>query len=334
LANEVGALQFLPGNFGAVAASGGEVSHEAQTMFAVMALMPDSQLALLTGWGEAQSLGDCAPGLPENASVTSINRLQMLLNGETYWVANWQGPGAWGTGLFQRDPGPWGSVELLMNTGDRVCDGELRSLRQFRVAEDRTLAQVVDLRTPQGDRTALLVGGECPYSVGQPLPASTECPTQFWFFDVNSSGHVLFGAITDRSAQRNAVFVLDGNVVMREGDVVDGVYLQPPYAEPNQVRLDDRGRAVTLWANVASSTFTIFFTPDIERFSDTRKLVSENTPLDFDGDGDTDATLYRFRFFPYSGPTISLGETGIYIAVWLTYPGSSEAVAAVIFYPF
>ena len=121
---------------------------------------------------------------------------------------------------------------------------------------------------------------------------------------------------------------------MREGDVIDGVRLTPSSAQPNEVRLDDRGRAVTLWAGPAASIFTIFYTPDIERFEETRRLISEDTPLDFDGDGIADATLYRFRFFVDSGPTFSLAETGIYIAVWLRYPGSTDDVAAVIFYPF
>jgi len=128
--------------------------------------------------------------------------------------------------------------------------------------------------------------------------------------------------------------VLDGNVVMREGDVIDGVRIDPPYAEPTQVRLDDRGRAVTLWTGLSDSSFTIFYTPDIGNFADTRKLVSEDTPLDFDGDGLVDATLYRFRFFSCSGPTFSLGDTGIYITVLLRYPDSNENIPAVIFYPF
>jgi hypothetical protein len=161
-----------------------------------------------------------------------------------------------------------------------------------------------------------------------------ERPTEFWHFDLNSSGQVLFGAVTDQPDSRDAVFVFDGKVVMREGDIIDGVRIAPPNAEPNEVRIDDRGRAVTLWTGPAASNFTIFYTPDVTRFEDTRKLVSENTPLDFDGDGSVDATLYRFRFFSHSGPTFSLGETGIHIAVLLRYPGSSENIEAVIFYPF
>ena len=332
--SSVGARTFYVNRFGILADPLWGGSDRNLIPFAVKAEMLNTDRALLTSWGVAQRFGDSAPGLPWNTQVTDIRRLQMLLNGQTYWVADWLAPGESGKAFYRRQPGWKGSVDLLMNKGDIVCDGVLQNLRHFRMAENQTHGHVVDLSTSTGDRTALAVDGKCPFAVGEPLPGSQESPVDFWHFDVNSSGHVLFGALTDQPSNRNAVYVLDGRVVMREGDVIDGVRLTPSSAEPNEVRLDDRGRAVTLWTGPAASTFTIFYTPDIERFEETRKLVSENTPLDFDGDGNADATLYRFRFFIFSGPTFSLAETGIYIAVWLRYPGSTDDVAAVIFYPF
>ena len=111
-----------------------------------------------------------------------------------------------------------------------------------------------------------------------------------------SEGRVLFGTVTDANSNRNGIIALDVDVMMREGNVIDGVRLTPPGATPNEVRLDDRGRAVTLWTNNIDSTFLIFFTPDTSDFSTTRELVSEGSALDFDGDGTLDATLHRFRF--------------------------------------
>lgn len=330
----VGARSFFINRFGILADPLWGTAGQGGVPFAIKAVMSSSEVALLTSWGVAQTLGSSAPGLPRDALVTDIRRIQMLSNGQTYWVANWLARGEAGTAFYRRQPGKAGSVDLLMNTGDTVCDGVLRNLRFYRMAENQTHGHVVDLATGTGSRTALMVDGKCPYSLGQPLPGSQERLVSFWHFDVNSSGHILFGALTDQPSNRNAVYVLDGRVVMREGDVIDGVHIAPSCSEPNEVRLDDRGRAVTLWTGPGASAFTIFYTPDIEHFEHTRRLVSENTPLDFDGDGYDDATLYRFRFFAESGPTFSLAETGIYIAVWLRYPGSTENVAAVIFYPF
>ncbi len=334
LAHDVGALSFYPNRFGILAESLWGGSDESPLPFAIKAIMKDSNSALLTAWGVAQWFGAPAPGLPEGTQVTGIQRIQMLENGQTYWLADWLAPAESGKAFFRRQPGMKGSVDLLMNKGDMICDGVLENLRHFRVAQGQTHGQVVDVHTEAGNRTALYVDGKCPFVVGEPLPSSQEIPTMFWHFDLNSSGQVLFGAITDQPAYRNGVIVFDGKVVMREGDVIDGVRIAPPSAEPNEVRIDDRGRAVTLWTGPVSSNYTIFYTPDVTRFEDTRKLVSENTPLDFDGDGLVDATLYQFRFFTFSGPTFSLGETGIYIAVWLRYPGSSEDIAAIVFYPF
>jgi len=334
LAHEVGALQFVPNRFGAVAEALWGGYDELRTDFALKAVMKDGGLALLTSWGVAQRFGESATGLPEGAVVTGIDRIQMLLNGQTYWVANWQAPGLSGNAFFRRQAGPGAETELLMNRGDPVCGGELQYLRHFRMSQDQRHGHVLDLDTDTGSRRALYIDGQCPYAVGEPFPGSGERPTEFWFFDLNRFGRVLFGAITDASSSRNAVMALDGKVVMREGEVIDGVYLAPPHAEPNEIRLDDRGRAVTLWANSAGLHYSIFYTPDVDQIGDTRELVSENTPLDLDGDGVDDATLHRFRFFVNSGPTFSLGDTGIYIAVLLRYAGSDEPVSAIIFYPF
>lgn len=334
LAHEVGALHFLPNRFGAVAAPVWGGYNELRTEFVLNAVMKDGGLALHTSWGIAQRVGEPAEGLPEGAVVTGINRIQMPRDGQAYWVADWQSPGVSGRAFFRRRSGPGAEAELLMTRGDPVCGGELRNLRHFRVSQNQIHGHVLDLDTDSGGGTVLYLDGQCPYAIGEPLPGVSERPTQFWFFDVNGAGHVLFGALTDASSNRNAIMALDGAVVMREGDVIDGVRLTPPWAEPNEIRLDDRGRAVTLWTNSASSRFTIFYTPDIDNFSDTRKLLSEDTPLDFDGDGAADATLYRFRFFGSSGPTFSLGDTGVYVAVQLIYPGSNAPVSAMIFYPF
>lgn len=334
LSRDVGALQFVPNRFGAVAEPQWGGNDRVRAEFVVKAVMKDGGLALLTSRGIAQRIGEPAKGLPEGAVVTGIDRIQMLRDGQTYWVAAWQAPGLSGNSFFRRRSGPGAEAELLMTRGDPVCGGELRNLRHFRVSQNQIHGHVLDLDTDSGGGTVLYLDGQCPYAIGEPLPGVSERPTQFWFFDVNGAGHVLFGALTDASSNRNAIMALDGAVVMREGDVIDGVRLTPPWAEPNEIRLDDRGRAVTLWTNSASSRFTIFYTPDINNFSDTWKLLSENTPLDFDGDGAADATLYRFRFFGSSGPTFSLGDTGIYVAVQLIYPGSSVPVSAVIFYPF
>ena len=334
LARDVGASSFYINRFGILASPLWGTTHRWEVPWAIKAIMSNSDVVLLTTWGVAHTIGSTPPGLPAKAQVTDIRRLQMLLNGQTYWVADWLRPGESGTAFFRRQPGKEGAVNLLMTAGDMVCDGVLKNLRHFRVAENQSHGHVVDLDTRAGSRTALYVDGSCPYSLGQPLPGGDERPVSFWHFDVNSSGHVLFGAVTDRPSNQNGVSVLDGKVVMREGDVIDGVFLAPPNAGPNEVRLDDRGRAVTLWTGPAASIYTIFYTPDIEHFENTRELISEDTPLDFDDDGIADATLYRFRFFPSSGPTFSLAETGIYIAAWLRYPGSTDDIAAVIFYPF
>jgi hypothetical protein len=251
-----------------------------------------------------------------------------------YWVANWSAPGQSGKAFYRRQPGWTGAVELLLNKGDPVCDGVVTDLRHFRVAPNQTHGQVLDLSTASGHRTALYVDGACPYAVGQPLPQSTESPRYFWHFDLNSADRLLFGAVTNGPEDRNGVMVLDGKVVMREGDRIDGVLISPWNAEPNEVRLDDRGRAVTLWTGPLGTAFTIFYTADVRDFADTRRLVAEGDPLDLDGDGQIDATLDHFRIFSSSGPTFSLGDTGVYIAAMLRYPEEDNSVAAVIFYPF
>ncbi|MCU0303633.1 MAG: hypothetical protein MUC56_06215 [Thermoanaerobaculales bacterium] len=334
LSRSVGASWFYTNRFGVAAEPPWGTADGADLPFAVKARMSDGRRTILTGWGLAQVIGAGAPGLPAGATVSDVRRLSMLLDGEAAWVASWSAQGRTGTALYHRSAGPKAEADLLLITGDPACGAVLGELRNFRVAPNRRRGQAVELITDQGPRDALLLDGECPLAVGRPLPGGAETPTEILFFDVNSAGRVLLGAITDAPSNRNAVFVLDGRVVMREGEVIDGVHLAPSSAQPNQARLDDLGRAVTLWAGPPTSRYTIFYTPDVDDFASTRALVTEGASLDLNGDGSPDATLEEFRFFPDSGPTFSLGETGIHIAVKLRYPGSPQTIDAVIFQPF
>ncbi len=332
LASDVGARLFYPNRFGIRAEpvwGGGEPSSRP---FFAKARLIRGDLAVVTPTGVVQRFGAWAPGLTGKATITDVKRIQMLYTGETYWQADWQSPTGGGEALYRSAPGWTQPTEPLMRTGDPLCGGVVSRMGHFRIAANQTHGHIVDIADDRGDRTALVVDRSCRFSEGEPLKGTNESPFWFWHFDVNSAGHVLFGAETDGPSHNNGVIALDGVVVMREGDTIDGVRLRS-MAIPNEIRLDDRGRAVTLWA-FSSADYTIFYTPDITRFDDTRALVSENTPLDLDGDGAADAQLHEFRFFDCSGPTFSLADTGIYIAVLLRYPGSSDLVPAVIFYPF
>jgi hypothetical protein len=288
--------------------------------------------ALVTAWGTAQRFGDRAPGLPADATVDDVRRIQMLETGVSYWQARWSSPGAFGRALYRTQPVGGAPSDLVLTTGEAMCGGAITNLRHFRIAENQTHGHVLDIDVGGSTQTALAVDRRCLARTDRALGRTGERPVEFWHFDVSSSGRALYGLVTDGPSHRNGVVVLDDTVVMREGDLIDGVRLTSP-AKPNQIRLDDRGRAATLWA-MSGGNYTIFLTPDIDRFEGTRKVVSENTPLDLDGDGDADALLYQFRFFPDSGPTFSLAETGIYIAALLRYPGTTDEVPAVIFYPF
>ena len=331
LAYDLGARLFYPNRFGIRAEPVWGSEESIGPLFA-KARMIRGDLAVVDQTGVVRRFGAWAPGLPDDAGITDVKRIQMLDNGETYWQADWQSPTDSGQALYRSSPGSVRPKEPMMRTGDPLCGGVVSRLSNFRIADNQTYGHFLGISDGGGERTALVVDRSCRFFEGEPLKGTTESPVRFWHFDVNSAGHVLFGAETDGPGQHNAVIALDGVVVMREGDTIDGVRLQS-MAIPNEIRLDDRGRAVTLWA-FSSADYTIFYTPDIDRFDDTRALVSENSPLDLDGDGAADAQLHEFRFFDCSGPTFSLADTGIYIAVFLRYPGSGDDVPAVIFYPF
>jgi len=131
LASDVGALRFQTNRFGILAEPLWGAAEEMDIPFAVMARMSTSERGLLTTWGVAQRLGASAPGLGRDASITAVNRIQMLLNAQTYWVANWSAPGESGKAFFRRQPGPSASVDLQKNAlpDSPVCRRAMSLLR-------------------------------------------------------------------------------------------------------------------------------------------------------------------------------------------------------------
>src|SRR5690606_32086799 len=153
----------------------------------------------------------------------------------------------------------------------------------------------------------------------------------FDFLSVNSSGHYLFSGDSDAPTIRDEFVRSNCAIAVREGAVVDGVTLANP-AEVFATSPNDKGSAAHLWRHTPGPTRTLFHSCSPSDLTRSRKVASDSDQLDFDGDGNADATLDRFDFATNLGPGVSMGEDGyIYTHVELTYGGA--AVDAVVGFP-
>lgn len=307
----------------------------ARRTIGVNATLLDNTAAVVGHRGVVQSVGDPAVGLPVDANITGIARVDMTLRNQLFWRANWQVQGGGsGSAMYTSIDGTPQNIKLLLKTGDQLKQGTITSLSNHRFSQSgKQHAQVVWLNDGTATKQSMYFNGKILFQRGDPIGNTGEKWDQLWFHDVNSQGHVFMSAFTDGPWYRDSVFTLNGKVVMREGDIIDGIYITPN-AEANQTRLDDNGRALSLWAKGGiSGPYAIFYTPNIKNFDKTKHLISENTPLDFNGDGIADATLYRFRFFSDAGLTMELGRSGAFISVELDFPNGARR-RAIIFVPY
>ena len=114
---------------------------------------------------------------------------------------------------------------------------------------------------------------------GQLIPAADgglpgEVWTGFQHTDVNEAGVAVFGGFTDAPSGMDDVIVVDGEILFREGDVVDGVTLT---GLPQGVAINDLGDVAFAWAN--------------HLFINGQVIAGLGTAVDRDRDGVTDSTI-------------------------------------------
>ena len=273
------------------------------------------------------------------------SRPTMTPNGTAFWIvglAASEGGSTYGRGLMRcDDPSIPASAELLIGTGDAIEQGdefyEIGTIGigfAYGVSSDASgtilILKMAGLPTSSDD--FLYVNGLLREREGDPITkGAAEKWGLFRGVGINNAGtYVSFGPLAGGDAATTEYLAVDGVILVREGDVVDGVELSAGHAV-RWAAINDLDQVVHVWES-GSTSGTLFLTEAKNGIPVSRALVSIGDALDFDGDGVGDATLTDFTTSSVIGPGLGISdEPWVFVGVEAESPeaGSFEAVLRV-----
>lgn len=307
------------GGAGGVLAVESTIGTFAQSSFESNVGLADSGAVAYSAIGSDTSSGatsldsawvDATPVAVEEQPVASLpgrfwtfaSRVSITADGTPYWVGGYSATSGGSTearGLFAGA----GAVPLL-KSGDAVQDLPFVLDTSNTVAFDYGVSALgssflaeVQMDTGSSlddgamvlDGTGLLLGGSL-VREGTAVPASVgglvgENWDDFDLTGVTESGEWFFTGDTDASTSFDEFIVRDGEVFLREGDLLDGEVLANSISGAS---MNEDGDLAFVWQ---------IETPggDVEAlFFEDRLLLQEGDPCDLDGDGVNDTTFVEF----------------------------------------
>jgi hypothetical protein len=278
-------------------------------------------------WTDAGLLlkrGDPAPNFPSNWA-TFNSRPTMLPNGTVHWVGGLSttpGGATYGRGFWRCenrfDPS---SAEIVIASGMSVQHGggtlvlnDIGVGFAYGVSSDgsQTILILKMAGVPSNADDFIWVNGELKEREGDQVPGAA--PGERWglFRGVsiaNDGTYVTFGPLVGAPASSNEYFAVNGEILIREGDLVDGVLLSDGHAV-RWASINDEGRVVHVWegSGFSPSEGTLFLTDLGKGLPQTRAIVSIGDALDLTGDGRADVVLRDFRASALFGPGFDLSN--------------------------
>lgn len=263
----------------------------------------DGELGLWTHLGALARAGDAAPGFPLFPTTAFVGPGDCTIDGTgaMYWRATvdiTNDGSADVSGLFRAPDGPAGSIEAVYRSGSLVDGVTLHGgtsavTDELSVSDDG--AHLVARLTAAGDSLAdhlVVLDGQIIAREGDVVPSF---PLEQWraidLVSVNDAGHVLFTGNTDAAAGVDEFVAYDGDIVVHEGDVLDGVGLD---FDLRFVALNDRNNAAIGWAtnDGGPTNEVVFFACDAADIAGTAELlVTTGDTLDVDADAIGDFTI-------------------------------------------
>lgn len=238
-----------------------------------------------------------APGMPAGTNSTFHSRPTMIPNSQAFWVAG-HGDGSGGASsvgriLYTSTDGTPSTINIIFRTGD-VIDGQVidASGIDFDYDFSDNATHHIHPLDMVGSTTAdgfLYVDGSLVAREGDPNGSGIDNWSSFDFVSINNTGAHLFSGDTDGDSNTDEFIAHNGAIVLREGDTVDGVTLEPGWAVRG-VGINNTGEAVFGWGS--GSTEHLFFACDASDLQGTGNLLlSTGDDVDLDGNGTGDATV-------------------------------------------
>lgn len=260
---------------------------------------------------------DPAPGLP-GLFTTFHSRPSMLPDGRAVWVGgitDIQGGPTQGRVLYRATTTTPFAYEPLLRTGDVVggfAVGTTGIGFQYQMSDSGAhLVALLILQTGStADDGVVYLDGSVVAREGSPVGPSA--PGENWQnfagVAVNDAGDWLLAGDTDGATATDAFLAFNGELQVREGDLLDG----EPLAAGSALRaiaINNLGQALHAW-NTPGNVRKLFFANDAGRLQDSVLLLRTGSGLDLTGDGSADATLVDILGTFTTTTGLSLAEDG------------------------
>ncbi|MEM9555958.1 MAG: lamin tail domain-containing protein [Acidobacteriota bacterium] len=277
-----------------------------------------------------------APDQPAPTASTFHSRPQMDDDGTAYWVAGLNPSGGTSTearAFYEADDGLTANITTVFQSGDMI-DGFTLSSGSSGVDFDYDMSSDGDHRIHALDMATGSTADDLFIYVDGSLVAQESTPNgsgdnwdNFDQMSINAFGDHLWSGDTDGPTATDEYIAYNGTIVVREGDVIDGVTLAST-ASVRAVSINDRSEAIHAW-NVSGGVEHIFFASDASDLpGSSTRILSTGDSVDVDGDSIGDATVTDLNTF---GPSIEFSIDGrVLLEVDLDFGGGGGDQEAVI----
>jgi hypothetical protein len=275
---------------------------------------------------------DPAPGLVD-LWATFNSRPRMTPDGTAWWVAgfsNTKGGGTQGRILYKcaDTADPSSSVPVLTTMDAFLVEGNMHmpttsgigfgydmSENSMHAINELTLAGL-----PTTSNAFIWVDGALVHRQGDPVGDGTNW-NSFRGPSINNNGDYTFGGATSGGPAANQEFLAyNGNIILRRGDIVDGIELAGTWAT-RWTSINNLGQIAHIWEAGTSPnvTGTLFVTLDPnDAINSTVALVSAQVPIDTTGNGVADALIADFEASATIAPGLDFSDhPWVYIEVEL-----------------
>jgi len=291
----------------------------------------DGEDAVYTHGGLLLRSGWPIPSLP--GLYSSFNsRPTMLPNGHAYWIGGTStSPGGSTSNrhlFLATDPTDGSSIVRVLGGGD-VIDG--KTIRTSASNFDYWISDngghhihVLDMNVTLNEHVYL--DGGFVAQEGNPT-GQGDAWSSFDVVAVNNDGNYVFTGDTDGPAGTDGFVAYNGEIVVREGDVLDGVTI-PAGATPRAASINNGNVVVHMWGG---TDYEHLFVGDGADLAASRLVLSVGDSISVDGDEVADWLVTDFKASAVIGPGLDLGPGGyVYLEADITPLPSGPAVEAIL----
>ncbi|MEX1363618.1 MAG: MYXO-CTERM sorting domain-containing protein [Nannocystaceae bacterium] len=306
----------------------------------VYAVDIDGNDGLVTDAGVFAAAGDPAPGLSMGATYTFLGNPSMTDAGELFFVVGVDDSGDGQTDFlaFYSTPDGTPGAALPIFAGGDVVDmftiDDNNSGIDFDYAVSSDGAHRINILNMEGPG-----GSDSFVRVDDAFVAREQDPTgdgdnwdDFGLVSINTAGNYVFTGDTDGGGGTDEFLAYNSTIVVREGDVVDGILLPEFATDVRFVAISNLDQAVHAWEynTPMGPRQTVFFACDAADIPGSSQVVltTIDDSLDVDGDDIGDFTIAGLTF---DQPTVSraIGETPFVYATVTLDDGMGQFEAVV-----